>query len=66
MSIPVAVAADFVLNSLIKLAESSARIQAARAEGRTTLTTQEWNNIIATNDAARAAAQTAVDRALES
>lgn len=63
MSIPITVAADFVLNSLIKLAESSARIQAARAAGRDHLTTEEWADVIGENDAVRAAAQAAVQRA---
>lgn len=64
MSVPIAMAADFVLNSFIKLAESSARIQAARAAGRDRLTVEEWQEILATNDAFRATAQEAVDRAI--
>lgn len=63
MSVPIAMAADFVLNSIIKLAESSARIRAAQAEGRE-LTPEEWQGILSVNDAARATAQEAVDRAL--
>lgn len=64
MSVSVAIAADFVLNSIIKLAESSARIRAAQAAGRDKLTPEEWRDILSTNDAARAAAQEAVDQAI--
>jgi len=64
MSVPVTMAADFVLNSIIKLAESSARIRAAQAEGRDKLTPEEWSGILAGNDAARVAAGEAVDRAI--
>jgi hypothetical protein len=64
MSVPIAMAADFVLNSIIKLAESSARIRAARDQGRDRLTPEEWQDILSANDAARAAAQAAVDRAI--
>jgi len=64
MSVPIAMAADFVMNSIIKLAESSARIRAAREQGRDKLTTEEWRSILDSNDAARADAQEAVDRAI--
>lgn len=63
MSVPISIAADFVLTSLIKLAESSARIRAAQAEGRT-LTRMEWQDIVEGNDQARSDAQAAVDRAI--
>jgi hypothetical protein len=63
MSIPISIAADFVLNSLIKLAESSARIRAAQAEGRG-LTQMEWHDIVRANDQARSDAQAAVDNAI--
>lgn len=64
MSVPIAMAADFVLNSIIKLAESSARIRAAQAAGRDKLTPEEWQGILSTNDGARAAAQEATDLAI--
>lgn len=64
MSVPIATAADFILNSIIKLAESSARIRAAQSEGRDKLTPEEWQSILSANDAARATAQEAVDRAI--
>lgn len=64
MSVPVTVAADFILNSIIKLAESSARVRAAQAAGRDKLTPEEWQSILSPNDAARAAAQEAVDLAI--
>lgn len=63
MSIPISIAADFVLTSLIKLAESSARIRAAQAEGRS-LTRAEWQDIVESNDQARLDAQDAVDLAI--
>lgn len=63
MSVPVTIAADFVLNALIKLAEASALIRKAQAEGRT-LTHAEWSDIIESNDNARADAQDAVDNAI--
>ena len=63
MSVPISIAADFVLTSIIKLAESSARIKAAREEGRTELTRMEWQDIIEGNDNARSDAQAAVDQA---
>lgn len=54
------IAAEFIFNSLIKLAESSARIRAANAEGRG-LTAMEWQDIVGGNDQARSDAQAAVD-----
>lgn len=63
MSVPIQVATEFVLTSLIKLAEASARIRAAQAEGRG-LTSSEWQDIITANDTARSDAQDAVDQAI--
>lgn len=64
MSVPVAVATEFVLNSLIKLAESSARIRAVQAAGRDKLNLAEWQAILEGNDQARSDAQAAVDNAI--
>ncbi len=51
------------MESLIKLAESSARIRAAQAEGRS-LSRSEWQDIVEGNDQARSDAQAAVDNAI--
>ena len=64
MSVPITVATEFVLNSLIKLAEASALIRAVRTEGRSEVTEMEWRDIIEMNDNARADAQDAVDNAI--
>jgi len=64
VSVPVAVATEFVLNSLIKLAESSARIRAVQAAGRDKLNLAEWQAILEGNDQARSDAQAAVDNAI--
>lgn len=47
-------ALDFILSQMIRLAEASARVQAARAEGRTSLTDEEVKQIQAIDDEARA------------
>lgn len=56
-TVPISIATEFVLNGLAKLAEASARIRAARAEGRDHLNPMEGN------DQARSDAQASVDLA---
>lgn len=64
MSISAAAASEFVINGMLKYAESLSRIRAIQAEGRDKLTLEEWRQVVADADAARAVAQDEVDRAI--
>jgi hypothetical protein len=64
MSISAAAASEFIINGMLKYAESLARVRAIQAEGREKLTPEEWRQIVSDADAARAVAQDEVDRAI--
>lgn len=63
-----AIAISVLLNLLTSAAELSLKLQAisqiiqkAQAEGRATLTDEEWAQVVALDDTARAELQTAID-----